>query len=101
MTGCPDADLWRTALSARLDGEESDVSSTDLRAHMADCADCADWYQRSLTLADQIRHTRPAPDLTLQLIGVTEAHICGCHRGEACECTNCQCVDCTCGRRAG
>ena len=36
------------------------------------------------------------PDLTTMLIGATEAHICGCHTGGACACTDCQCPTCTC-----
>ena len=49
------------------------------------------------TLSPELRRDslRP-PDLTRMLIGVTEAHICGCHTGGECLCTDCQCPTCTC-----
>lgn len=98
---CPDPPRWRAALSARLDGEES-LPAAEVDQHLGDCAECAEWYARTQRLTQQLRAPhRSDPDLTRQLIDVTEAHICGCHRGEPCECSNCQCADCTCGRTAG
>lgn len=99
---CPDPDRWRPALSARLDGEDPGVPADELTHHLAVCLDCAEWYARLSGLTDRLQRPGPAgPDLTRKLIGITEAHICGCHRGEPCECTDCQCTDCTCGRTAG
>ncbi len=98
---CPDPELWRPALSARLDGEDPGIPSDELTHHLAVCLDCADWYARLAGLSDRLTGADSgAPDLTRRLIGLTEAHICGCHRGEACECTDCQCADCTCGHVA-
>lgn len=99
MTGvhCPDPTRWRDALSARLDGEKTAVSAADLDAHLRSCAECADWYAGLRQVSDHlVGGGLVGPDLSLKLIGATEAHICGCHAGESCECTHCQCNDCTC-----
>ncbi|MDO5498579.1 MAG: zf-HC2 domain-containing protein [Propionibacteriaceae bacterium] len=99
---CPDPELWRAALSARLDGEDPAIPDAELDRHVRDCAECAQWYAGLRRMTDHLhRGDLVGPDLSLRLIGVTEAHICGCHRGEPCECTDCQCEDCTCGRSAG
>ncbi|WP_432559457.1 zf-HC2 domain-containing protein [Granulicoccus sp. GXG6511] len=96
---CPDRELWRSALSARLDGEERAIGDAELDAHLRRCAECAEWYAGLGRVTDHLLGADlVGPDLSLKLIGATEAHICGCHVGEACECTDCQCTDCTCGR---
>ncbi len=43
---------FRTAVSARLDGEEPppEVSGAALEAHLAGCADCRDWDERARRL---------------------------------------------------
>ena len=95
---CLEAERWRDALSARLDGEASPLSDAELDRHLLRCPACAEWYAESQRVSAHLHCASPAgPDLSRQLIGATEAHICGCHHGEPCECTDCQCVDCTCG----
>lgn len=99
---CPDPARWRGALSARLDGEDPTIGPAELDAHLGWCEECGEWYAGLARVTDHLRGGGlVSPDLSLRLIGVTEAHICGCHRGEACECTDCQCPDCTCRRTAG
>lgn len=94
---CPDPTRWRDALSARLDGEDTAVAEADLDAHLGSCAGCAEWYAGLGRVSDHLAGAGlVGPDLSLKLIGVTEAHICGCRVGESCECTDCQCNDCTC-----
>ncbi|MBT2382237.1 zf-HC2 domain-containing protein [Streptomyces sp. ISL-11] len=46
---CPD---FRTAISARVDGEElpPDLSGTALAAHLRGCADCRRWEERAYRL---------------------------------------------------
>ncbi|HHV22232.1 MAG TPA: hypothetical protein GXZ30_11985 [Propionibacterium sp.] len=98
LVRCPDPELWRGALSARLDGEERSIGDAELDAHLAQCRECADWVAGLGRVTDLLSADLVGPDLSLTLIGVTEAHICGCHVGGPCECTDCQCTDCTCGR---
>lgn len=104
LVRCPEQDRWRAALSARFDGEENAIDDRKLDAHLGACASCRAWADRLNHVADRVTDGADAlvgPDLSLRLIGVTEAHICGCHVGGACECTDCQCTDCTCGRTVG
>ena len=69
---CSDA---RIAISARLDGEASDLDSERLDAHLASCANC-----RSYTADLQAAHRRlrlnaaePVPDLTRQIFAAINA----------------------------
>jgi len=102
MTGaCRQPRRWRAALSARLDGEPPAVDPASVDAHLRRCPDCAAWYARARTMSRDLRLASLdslAPDLAPRVIGVVEAHLCGCHTGGPCECTDCQCPDCTCGR---
>lgn len=92
---------WRAALSAMLDGEDPPIPRVDVEAHLDECADCSAWYRTAQEQVSGLRQM-PAPprDLTQMLIGVTEAHICSCHTGGECECTNCACPTCTCHEAA-
>ena len=95
---CPDPDRWRSALSARLDGEDPGIGDVLLDRHLRRCGECGRWYASLTRVTGHLHHTDLlGPDLSVKLIGVTEAHICACHHGGPCECTNCQCTDCTCG----
>lgn len=96
-SACPQPRRWRLALSALLDGEPLPMPRPQLDAHLAVCPDCSAWFARARHLDRHLRlaELRP-PDLTAHLMGVVEAHVCGCHTGGACRCTNCQCPTCTC-----
>ena len=61
------------ALSARLDGEDVDVTLDDLDAHVADCAECRRF---SLDITDvhrlvRVRAAEPVPDLTRSILEAT------------------------------
>lgn len=101
MDHCWQRDRWRAALSALLDGEASVVPHSEVEAHLASCSDCADWYAQAGLMRAALARVATGPDLTHRLIGITEAHVCGCHRGELCRCTDCQCATCTCRPAAG
>ncbi|MFI9359621.1 zf-HC2 domain-containing protein [Kitasatospora sp. NPDC053057] len=45
---------FRTALSARLDGEPSGLSGARLDGHLARCTGCRDWLERAERLRDQV-----------------------------------------------
>lgn len=97
VPSCPASSLMRMAISAVLDGEEPPVPRDELDAHLIACADCASWRDRARTMDRHVRQRQVrAPDLSRRIIGVVEAHICGCHTGGQCECTDCQCPTCTC-----
>ncbi|MER7668412.1 zf-HC2 domain-containing protein [Kitasatospora sp. NPDC096128] len=56
---------FRTALSARLDGEPSGLPGTRLDKHVARCAGCRDWLDRAERLRAQVRAEAadgPAPE---------------------------------------
>ncbi len=98
---CAQAERWRPSLSALVDGELPSLPQADVDAHVAGCPACEGWLAEASALAHRVRVARTSgPDLTAYLIGVTEAHICACHVGGPCECTDCQCPTCTCGRGA-
>ncbi|MFI2606657.1 zf-HC2 domain-containing protein [Kitasatospora sp. NPDC018619] len=46
---------FRTALSARLDGEPSGLPGSRLDGHVARCAGCREWLARAERLRDQVR----------------------------------------------
>ncbi|MFI9321749.1 zf-HC2 domain-containing protein [Kitasatospora aureofaciens] len=48
---------FRTALSARLDGEPSGLPGTRLDKHLARCTGCRDWLERAERLRDQVSAT--------------------------------------------
>lgn len=100
MTGtCRQPRRWRAALSALLDGEEPAPGRDAVERHLRSCPECAVWYAEARAVSGRLRAAPDAaPDLARRVIGVVEAHICGCHTGGPCECTDCQCPDCTCGR---
>ncbi|MGW2371288.1 MULTISPECIES: zf-HC2 domain-containing protein [Kitasatospora] len=45
---------FRTALSARLDGEPSGLTGTRLDKHLARCTGCRDWLERAERLRTQV-----------------------------------------------
>lgn len=101
VPSCPQPRRWRLAASALLDGEPLPVPRDRLDAHLAACADCRAWFADARHLTRDLRRAglRP-PDLTGMLVGAAEAHLCGCHVGAPCTCTDCQCPTCTCGADA-
>jgi copper(I)-binding protein len=59
-------EIWREALSARLDGEEPPAGATDVDGHLASCPECAA-YAGDLDALHRATRLRPAeevPDLT-------------------------------------
>ncbi|MET8623996.1 zf-HC2 domain-containing protein [Kitasatospora sp. NPDC004669] len=46
---------FRTALSARLDGEPSGLPGTRLDKHLARCAGCREWLDRAGRLRGRVR----------------------------------------------
>ncbi|MFJ4187101.1 zf-HC2 domain-containing protein [Kitasatospora sp. NPDC089509] len=56
---------FRTALSARLDGEPSGLPGTRVDRHLARCAGCRDWLERAERLRARTRATAadgPSPE---------------------------------------
>lgn len=84
-----------------LDGEDPPIPQAEVEAHLDACPDCAAWYEQARSLQRRVPLEPSGPDLTDHLIGVVEAHICACHEGGPCECTNCRCETCTCKTNAG
>ncbi len=55
----------RTALSARLDGEDPGLDPDD---HLRGCAGCREWFERATALAAMTRVPTPTPDLTERVL---------------------------------
>ncbi len=101
MNTCWQPERWRSSLSAVLDGEDPEIPREQLDAHLAGCAPCDEWFEQASQQQTLLRSAGgPLRDITAHLIGVTEAHICSCHTGGDCECTDCVCPTCTCHDRA-
>lgn len=101
MEMCWQPERWRSSLSALLDGEDPEIPRAELNRHLAECPSCDEWYTQAREQQELLRSAGgPVRDLTSHLIGVTEAHICSCHTGGPCECTNCVCPTCTCHEQA-
>jgi predicted anti-sigma-YlaC factor YlaD len=64
-------DAIREALSARLDGEATDVDDDAVDAHVATCRDCATWSEELHLLHRivRVREAEPVPDLTAAILG--------------------------------
>jgi predicted anti-sigma-YlaC factor YlaD len=61
--------LARTALSARLDGEDPGVAASALDDHLAGCAGCQRWLAAARTLdAAPLQVATPPPDLTASVL---------------------------------
>jgi predicted anti-sigma-YlaC factor YlaD len=62
----------REALSARLDGEVSEVGDAAVDAHLQMCRDCAAWSQEVGVLHRmvRVREAEAVPDLTAAILGV-------------------------------
>ena len=60
----------RLDLSARLDGENTDLPSAALDAHLAECAGCAVWLERveRVTRQARLRSAAEVPDLTASIL---------------------------------
>lgn len=59
-------EIWREALSARLDGEDLPAGTEDLDAHLATCPDCASYAHEleALHRATRLRPAEEVPDRT-------------------------------------
>jgi predicted anti-sigma-YlaC factor YlaD len=64
----PKHELYREALSARLDGEDGPVGRAELDAHLAECPACRQWLDDAATV-NRLARTAPA----MPAIDVTEA----------------------------
>ncbi|MCK9921357.1 zf-HC2 domain-containing protein [Frankia sp. AgPm24] len=67
--GC---EIWREALSARIDGEEPGPAAALIDAHLDQCADCAAWQREAAALA---RAFDARPDATFAPVDLT--HLAG------------------------
>jgi predicted anti-sigma-YlaC factor YlaD len=65
----------REALSARLDGEASDLADSAVDAHLGTCVACTAWSEELSTLHRmvRVREAEPVPDLTAAILGVEAA----------------------------
>lgn len=63
--------MAREAISARMDGEATQVPTVRIDEHLATCADCQAWLDRSGLASDALGAlgTRPAPDLAQSVVG--------------------------------
>ncbi|MBV2156374.1 zf-HC2 domain-containing protein [Kitasatospora sp. SUK 42] len=62
---------FRTALSARLDGEPSGLPGIRLDKHLARCPGCREWCERAERLRDQVAAAAPdgpSPDWSARLL---------------------------------
>ncbi|MFE5581100.1 zf-HC2 domain-containing protein [Kitasatospora sp. NPDC056531] len=67
---------FRTALSARLDGESSGLSDARLDKHLARCTRCREWYDRAERLRGQVWAAvtdGPSPEWSARLLARLEA----------------------------
>lgn len=68
MMRAMDCTRWREALSARIDGEVTGVSSVELDHHLARCAGCREYEERALSLNRAVRVAPAAvPDLSREI----------------------------------
>ena len=63
----------REALSARLDGEVTELSDVVIDEHVGGCAACAAWRQQALSLADRTATPAVAPDLVGPVLSAVRA----------------------------
>ncbi|MQS15008.1 hypothetical protein F7Q99_22775 [Streptomyces kaniharaensis] len=59
---------FRTALSARMDGEPAGLSDGRLDKHVARCAGCRDWLERAQRLRDRVTAEGPSADWSARLL---------------------------------
>ncbi|MFF0147487.1 putative anti-sigma-YlaC factor YlaD [Amycolatopsis sulphurea] len=66
-------EIFREALSARLDGEAGPVPEDEVDAHLETCAACRSWYERSASLRRSmlVRAAPAVPDLTARIMAET------------------------------
>ncbi|GHF34637.1 hypothetical protein GCM10018790_10440 [Kitasatospora xanthocidica] len=67
---------FRTALSARLDGEPSGLAGARLDKHVARCAGCRDWLERAERLRGRVLAAAadgPSPEWSARLMAGLEA----------------------------
>jgi copper(I)-binding protein len=67
-------ELWREAISARLDGEDAPAGAEDLDRHLATCRDC-EGFSSDLDRIHRLTRLRPAeavPDLASGVIAATD-----------------------------
>jgi predicted anti-sigma-YlaC factor YlaD len=65
----------RTALSARLDGEDPGLPPDALDAHVATCAACRAWHAQASALHGRLRvaPAPPVPDLSASVLAAIGA----------------------------
>lgn len=70
MSRDPACDLVEEALSARLDGEQAQLSEPELTRHLADCPGCRAFEQQlhDLTRRARVRSLAPERDLTARVV---------------------------------
>ncbi|GAA3524791.1 zf-HC2 domain-containing protein [Amycolatopsis ultiminotia] len=68
-------EIFREALSARLDGEAGPLPEDQVDAHLTTCAACRTWYERSAALRRSmlVRAAPAIPDLTARIMAETPA----------------------------
>src|SRR5215210_8874974 len=61
---------FQEALSARIDGEATDLPDLFVDDHLGSCADCRRWVDsaKDLVLAAHASAARPVPDLTAAIL---------------------------------
>lgn len=98
-----DEQQWCAALSALLDGEEPDVSLTQLNDHLGACPTCGAWLDRVTAVNAGLRSLPVLqPALGESVVNLVDVRLCGCAVGAACVCNDCQCGGaCTCHQQAG
>ena len=70
-----DCDPFRTAVSARLDGESPGMPAARLEAHLADCDACRDWQEAAAEVTRRARLVPavPVPDVSAALLAALPA----------------------------
>ncbi|WP_033289510.1 zf-HC2 domain-containing protein [Amycolatopsis jejuensis] len=68
-------EIFREALSARLDGETGPLPGEQVDEHLVTCVSCRSWYDRSVALRRSflVRSAPAVPDLTDRILADTPA----------------------------
>ncbi|HLY83293.1 MAG TPA: zf-HC2 domain-containing protein [Acidimicrobiales bacterium] len=70
-----DCTFYREAISARIDGEDDELESAALDAHLAGCPRCRSWAEAALLVTRTARVTpaEPVPDLSVAIMAALAA----------------------------